>query len=226
MKKNILISFSGGLDSTTLLAYYLDKGFDVSVVSFTYGSKHNKYENKAANDLLLFYRELYQKPIPSFFIDLSKIFQSIKSNLLLSGGAIPEGNYKDTTMQQTVVPGRNLIFSSILSGIAESNKITSIGLGVHAGDHFIYPDCRPAFIQSLNETIKYSTDNKVQVHCPFLHKTKTEILRIGLELKVPYHLTRTCYKNQPTPCGKCGSCDERLSSFAELGIKDPIIYEK
>jgi 7-cyano-7-deazaguanine synthase len=127
-----------------------------------------------------------------------------------------------------VVPARNLIFASILAGYAESIDAGIISLGVHGGDHHVYPDCRPAFISSLNSTVMWATDCKVRVDAPFLYNSKAEILRIGLDLKkvtVPYHLTRTCYKDQVMSCGKCGSCVERLEAFAEVGMIDPIKYE-
>jgi len=131
-------------------------------------------------------------------------------------------------MQATVVPARNLIFSSVIAGYAESVGAGAISLGVHSGDHHIYPDCRPEFVSSLNTSVLLATDKKVRVEAPFLNYTKAEIIKTGLNLKsveVPYHLTRTCYKDQELACGKCGSCFERLEAFEELGLTDPIKYE-
>ena len=219
--KKILISFSGGLDSTTLLAYCLNEGMEVHAVSFSYGSKHNKYENEAAKRIIEHYK------IPFHFFDLTSIFNSFQSSLLQSGGPIPEGHYQAESMRQTVVPARNMIFISILTGLAESLKIPIIGLGVHAGDHFIYPDCRPGFIRPIRKAIFEATDNSVQLFTPFLMLTKKEIIDLSWSIvdEIPYHLTRTCYKDQEKACGVCGSCQERLEAFKLVGIPDPIQYE-
>ena len=155
------------------------------------------------------------------------VFEGFKSNLLQSGREIPEGNYEHESMSKTVVPGRNLILASIMAGLAESIEADFVALGVHSGDHHIYPDCRPEFIRYLADTVNSSSDNQVQVIAPFLDLDKTKILKLGysFDTQVPYHLTRTCYKDQPHSCGKCGSCTERLEAFATLGRPDPVKYE-
>ena len=225
--KKIVIGLSGGMDSATLLGILLEQGCEVHCCSFYYGSKHGIWENRAAENLIDFYQNK-QFPVFGHFINLTEAFQGFDSSLLKSGGEIPEGNYKAENMKSTVVPGRNMIFASIMAGLAESINAEVIALGVHAGDHFIYPDCRPDFINSLHKTIHYSTDKKVTVMAPFLDLDKTAILKIGIGLKVPvpYHLTRTCYKDQELSCGKCGSCIERLESFSNLQLTDPIKYQK
>jgi len=220
----IVISVSGGMDSSTLLGKYLYEGFEVYPVSFTYGSKHNKYENEACKRVCEYYGF---KNVP--LINLDFMGQLFESNLLSKGGDIPEGHYTEKTMTKTVVPGRNLIFASIVAGYAESIGASYIGLGVHAGDHAIYPDCRPEFIENLNNTILTSSEGKVTVSAPFLYMTKEDILVIGYglgEYQVPYELTRTCYKDQEKSCGVCGSCVERLEGFKHIGVEDPIEYEK
>lgn len=221
--KKVVLSLSGGLDSTTLLAYYLAKNYEVLPVIFNYKSKHNKYENKAAFNVCKYYSLNYR------FVEMPFINELFKSNLLSSGEEIPEGYYTDATMSQTVVPGRNLIFLSILAGYAESVEAGVVAVGVHAGDHAIYPDCRAEFIYSANTTIFLSSDSKVIVEAPFLYLDKTKILELGYSLPShyipPYNLTRTCYKDQELSCGKCGSCTERLESFENIGRKDPIKYE-
>ena len=222
----IVLSLSGGMDSGTMLGYYLAKGHEVFPINFTYGSKHNEFELKCAYHLCGHYG--LRKGLPS--IDLNFIGDMFTSDLLKSGGDIPEGHYEDESMKATVVPGRNLIFASILAGYAESIDATHIALGVHAGDHHIYSDCRPEFIESLKTTINKSSDGKVGVLAPFLNIDKTQILKIGCELPeefvVPYQLTRTCYKDQEDSCGRCSSCVERLEAFASLGKVDPIKYQK
>lgn len=225
--KKIVIGLSGGMDSATLLGYFLEQGFSVHCCMFTYGSKHNKWENEAAKNIIEFYQSK-GFPVDWSAFDLSNVFVNFKSDLLLSGGDIPEGHYEEDSMKRTVVPGRNLIMSSIMAGLAESIGAGNIALGVHSGDHHIYPDCRPGFVTALRTVIEQSTETKVSVITPFLYLNKAKILEIGYKLHpiVPYHLTRTCYKNQPLACGKCGSCQERLEAFEKLGIKDPIEYEQ
>lgn len=218
----VVLALSGGLDSSTLCGYYLENGFEVVPISFSYGSKHNKYENQAMYDVAEYFG--LSKPK---LIDLNFIGQLFRSDLLLSGGDIPEGHYTDESMTATVVPSRNLIFASIITGYAESVGADAIALGMHGGDHHIYPDCRPSFVSALNTAVILSSDGKVKVDAPFLYYDKTEILRVGMGLekfKIPYHLTRTCYKNQELSCGKCGSCVERLEAFSENNLEDPILY--
>jgi len=224
MLNKIVISVSGGMDSSTLLGLCLNKGWEVYPISFTYGSKHNKYENDACKKVCEYYGF---KNVP--LINLDFMGQLFESNLLSKGGDIPEGHYTEKTMTDTVVPGRNLIFASIIAGYAESINANMIGLGVHAGDHSIYLDCRPDFINKLEAVIMSSSGNKIRVFTPFLHITKKDILEIGYNLdkfSVPYELTRTCYKDQEKSCGKCGSCVERLEAFKHIGVEDPIEYEK
>jgi 7-cyano-7-deazaguanine synthase len=224
-KTVVLLALSGGMDSATLLGYYLSNNYNVLPISFYYGSKHNKYESICVEQLLKHY-----KINTSFKINLDFIGNIFKSNLLHSGDDIPEGHYEDKNMKLTVVPGRNLIFASILAGIAESYNADIIALGVHSGDHEIYPDCRKEFIDSLNKTIQLSSDGKVGVQAPFINFHKKDILKIGYNLddpfKVPYEYTRTCYKDQVLSCGCCGSCSERLEAFEQIGKIDPIEYHQ
>lgn len=216
-----LVSLSGGMDSATLLANSINAYGkpNVEAVGFTYGSKHNSYENKAAEALALYYE------VPYRLIDLTQVMAGLKSNLLKAGGEIPEGHYEQDNMSLTVVPGRNIIFLSVLASIAMSEKFNYVTIGVHAGDHHIYPDCRPEFIRQMGWAIFYGTDSKVQLLTPLLHFTKAGILEAGLKMMVPYHITRTCYKDQPVACGKCGSCVERREAFSLQKATDPIPYE-
>jgi 7-cyano-7-deazaguanine synthase len=224
--KRVVMGLSGGMDSATLLGILLGQGLEVHCCVFYYGSKHGHYENIAASKVLDFYKSR-GFPVRGYPIDLRIAFVAFNSNLLVTGGPIPEGHYNDENMKSTVVPGRNLIFSSVMAGLAESLEADAIALGVHSGDHHIYPDCRPDFIYSLEETVRFSSDGKVMVITPLLNMNKTSILKAGYSLNptVPYSLTRTCYKDQRYACGKCGSCVERLEAFKNLGLDDPIIYE-
>ena len=216
-----IVSLSGGMDSATVLALALEKGREVLAVGFTYGSKHNRYENEAARKIAEHYAVSFR------LLDLTPIMGEFRSDLLLSGGEVPEGHYAEEAMRRTVVPFRNGIFCSILAGIAGSVEAGELWLGVHAGDHFIYPDCRPEFVLHMETAIRKGLDrDEFRLKTPFLQCTKQDILHAGFNMKrqVPYELTRTCYKDQMPACGKCGSCRERLEAFQLLGKADPIEY--
>ncbi len=223
MKSKIVVSLSGGMDSVTLLCYYLDQGYDVYPMIFTYGSKHNMFENMAARNICNKFSLDYK------FINLEYMNTLFKSNLLKSGGDIPEGHYEEESMSKTVVPGRNIIFIANMAGYAWSVGAKEIAIGVHTGDHAIYADCRKEFIDAMNNAVYLGTDKNIIIQTPFQYLDKAGILNIGYNLKnikVPYELTRTCYKGQEISCGKCGSCTERLEAFHIIGRKDPINYEE
>lgn len=218
-KLGSVISLSGGMDSATLLAMCQASALPNLAVSFDYGSKHAKYEQECVRELCKHYSvELIQ-------INLRNVGGLLSSNLLLQGGDIPEGHYEDESMKLTVVPGRNMIFISILTGIAQSRGAGEVALGIHAGDHAIYPDCRPEFFNSMKQTIAFSTEGQINLVAPFLDMNKISILKWGIDHSVPYQFTRTCYKNQPISCGKCGACQERLEAFLENDQTDPITYQ-
>jgi len=215
-----IISLSGGMDSGTLLGDSIDRGKKIEMaVSFGYGSKHESHELVAAYALAGHYG------VPIKRINIARVLQDFRSALLKTGDDIPEGYYEGENMRQTVVPGRNMIFTAILAGLAESVGASEVLLGVHAGDHFIYPDCRPEFVIACARAVAFSSDGKVHLTTPYLDGNKETIIRRGVEIGVPYSLTRTCYKDQPIACGRCGSCQERLDAFAKVGITDPIAYE-
>lgn len=225
--QKVVMGLSGGMDSATLLGILLEQGAEVHCCSFYYGSKHNKYEQEAAKKIVRYY-QLHDKPVHLYLFDLTDVFVPFTSNLLLSGGDIPEGHYNDESMKLTVVPGRNMIFTSIMAGLAESIGATEVALGVHAGDHHIYPDCRPEFIKALDLAVYLSSDRKVEITTPLLYFNKATIVTIGqfnLKILVPFDMTRTCYKDQEFACGKCGSCRERLEAFQISQVLDPITYE-
>ncbi len=214
-----IVSLSGGMDSATVLGRAIAVGREVECFGFVYGAKHNKYENAAAKALADHYK------VPFWLIDLSGAMAGFKSNLLLSGGEIPEGHYEAPSMSLTVVPGRNSIFATVLLGLAQSRGAEQVWLGIHAGDHAIYPDCRPKWFSALSDLYQAASEGAVRPVAPFIGHDKGEILKEGLAMKVPYHLTRTCYKDQPISCQKCGSCTERLESFQKCGAVDPIPYQ-
>jgi 7-cyano-7-deazaguanine synthase len=227
MKMKTMLALSGGIDSTTVLTWLVNHGHAVHCCLFHYGSKHNKFELAAAKNVYEYYSKNYPDKILGITeVDLTTIFVKCKSNLLEGQGQIPEGHYNDANMSKTVVPARNMVFLSVMAGLAESYELDSIAIGIHQGDHHIYPDCRPEFFFAMKEAVLRGTDGKISAIAPFLKLNKAQIVEYGLKHGAPYHLTRTCYKNQEKACGKCGSCTERLEAFEKNGVPDPIEYEK
>lgn len=224
--KRIIIAMSGGLDSTVLLGWAITLGYDdVVCINFQYGSKHNPYELKSFFNVINYYQR-YGASIRHDVIQVPNLFIG-PSGLLKGGDRLSSGSSSTEALKQSVVPGRNLIFASILASMAEAYGIGTVALGMQSGDHEVYPDCRPSFVHSLKETIEQGTDGAVEILAPFLNMDKKEIISLGVSQipQVPYHLTRTCYRDQQIACGTCGSCLSRLKAFNDLGIKDPITYE-
>ena len=217
MEKDSVIIISGGVDSITML---YDKKESIALgISFDYGSNHNSREIPFAK---LHCKRLGIKHIT---INLEFVHQYFKSSLLDGAEAIPEGNYNDENMKSTVVPFRNGIMLSIAAGIAESNNLKNVLIANHAGDHTIYPDCRPEFINSIDKATQAGTFAKVKVLAPYTNITKTDIAKIGKKLGIDYTETWSCYKGGEKHCGKCGTCVERKEALAGAGIDDTTEYE-
>jgi 7-cyano-7-deazaguanine synthase len=213
----VLHVYSGGLDSTVALASLIAGG-GVSCVNFSYGAKHNEKERWAAIDICL----LYQATLTQINIDLSMF----KSSLLRGGEEVPEGHYTDESMRSTVVPFRNAIMLSYAVGLAESWEYDAVSIGVHGGDHAIYPDCRATFFEGFVQAAAYGTHRNIKVLTPLLRLNKTEIVRLGARLKAPLEMTWSCYKGGVRHCGKCGTCVERREAFKLAGVKDHTLYEE
>jgi len=215
--KKAVVTFSGGLDSTTLL-YWSAKQYEVSALTFDYGSKHNKMEQEAAAKITRLLN------IPHKIIKLPFINELFESSLLKSGAEIPEGHYEDSSMRSTVVPFRNGIILSIAVGYAESIGAKNVFYAAHAGDHAVYPDCRPEFLNAISDAARHGTYLNIAIKDPFIDMTKKEIVTLGKELGVPFELTYSCYKGGVLHCGKCGTCVERKEAFQLAGIHDPTQY--
>ncbi len=213
--KDIVILYSGGMDSSVALHRYADR--IQLAVSFNYGSKHNTREIEFAA------RNCKTLGIEHRVIELDLNKMGFVSDLLQSGGKIPNGHYADANMIKTVVPFRNGIMLSIAAGIAESFQCNKLLISNHAGDHTIYPDCRPDFIQSMNDAIRYGTYNNIEILAPFTRMTKRQIALIGKEIGVPFENTYSCYNGQEIHCGTCGTCVERKEALEGF---DPTKYQK
>lgn len=217
--KKITLIYSGGSDSFTLLHHALNQNFSVDCITFNYGQKHVKEIDFAISVC----KELNLKHTLIDIGDPSAIFGS--SSLVDRDNKIPYGSYKEDSMKSTIVPNRNMIFISYAIAYSIANKINEVWYGAHAGDHFIYPDCRPEFLQSMDVAAGLCDPSEVSVKGPFINFNKGQIFKIGIDLGVDYSKTWTCYEGQESACGKCGSCVERLEAFADNNTSDPINYK-
>jgi 7-cyano-7-deazaguanine synthase len=221
MKKAVIVA-SGGMDSATLAYLYKSLGFDLILVGFNYGQRHKKelsYLEKLGERL----------SAPVRIVDLQILSQVLHGSSLTSGDVdVPDGHYAEETMRATVVPNRNAIMLSIATGIAVAEGASVVATGVHAGDHYIYPDCRPQFIDALSLAFQYGTEGHAPgdfaLVAPFVELTKADIAGMGHELGVDYSITWSCYKGGEIHCGRCGTCVERIEAFLDAGVEDPTDY--
>ena len=225
-----LVLFSGGLDSTTALAMAIDKyGKDnVVALSISYGQKHKK-EIEASNKIAKYYG------VEHIYLDLAKIFEYSNCSLLEKNNMdIPNGEYSEQLKENggdtlsTYVPFRNGLFLSSAASIALSKNCDIIYYGAHSDDAALnaYPDCSKEFDDAINKAIYVGSGNKVRVEGPFVNLHKSDIVKIGTKLNVPYELTWSCYNGNEKACGKCGTCLDRIKAFEANGLKDPIEYEE
>lgn len=215
MKKSVIV-LSGGMDSTTLLYQLIKEGKEVKAISFDYGQKHKR-------ELVQATKTCAKLEIDHKIVDMTFLSELVSDSALTSDEEVPEGHYEDENMKRTVVPNRNMIMASIAIGWAVNEDYDEVALGVHAGDHAIYPDCRPEFVHALNEVAKVANYKAIEIYAPYLHVDKGDIAIIGNELGVDYATTHTCYKGGEKPCGKCGACQERAEAFEKAEVVDPTV---
>ncbi|MFC8465981.1 7-cyano-7-deazaguanine synthase QueC [Streptomyces sp. NPDC057250] len=214
------VVFSGGMDSTTLAAHYHHAGNRLLLLSFDYGQRHHR-ELQAAATVARHYRAEHH------VIGLTAVGALLPGSALTDPAVpVPDGHYAEPTMRATVVPNRNAIMASITAGIASARGAAVVALGIHAGDHAIYPDCRPEFLTALQACIDAALDGfpTPTVEAPFLHHTKTDIARLAAQLDAPLALSWSCYNGGALHCGTCGTCVERREAFADAHLIDPTQY--
>lgn len=241
MKKLAVLSLSGGMDSTCLLIHLLQLGFEVHCISFDYGQKH-KIELERAKENILYLNTQGFK-VSQQIVDLSSIMGLFESALTTPGIDVPEGHYEQDNMKLTVVPNRNAIFSAIIYGYALSlatkfDTTVDISLGIHSGDHAVYPDCRPEFRTALEYAFKIGNwgSEKVSYYVPYLEGNKTSILEdclgncvvLGLDFDTILRNTNTSYNpdSEGRASGKSGADIERIEAFINIGRKDPVEYQE
>jgi len=218
MPQKVVVIYSGGMDSFTVLHKAIQAGHEVYALSFNYGQRHVR-ELECAKAVC---KELN---IPHKVVDISAINQILAGSSLTDNIDVPEGHYAADNMKSTVVPNRNMILISLAVGYAVSLHAEAVYYGAHSGDHFIYPDCRPEFVQKMHDVCQIANYEPIAIISPYLHESKIEILRDGLAMGLDYGKTWTCYNGREHACGKCGSCQERLEAFALNHAVDPLSYE-
>jgi len=254
MKKQAVLSLSGGMDSSTLLLHLLANGYEVTALSFDYGQKH-RVELERAQQLVEYlntnWNNDYYYPVKHQVIKLDGLQQLLNSALVEGGDDVPEGHYEQDNMKETVVPNRNKIFSSLIQAVAlsianKNNTQCYIAMGIHSGDHAIYPDCRQEFRDADMEAFRIGNweAEKVLIYTPYLLTDKFGILqdglecceKLGLDFDEVYKRTNTSYKPIPISMDggqgwvewfsdyKSASSVERIEAFIKLGRPDPVAY--
>lgn len=213
---------SGGMDSITLAYRLRADGYDLHMLTFNYGQRHVKEIDSAH-----YFANLLGAKIDT--IDISNIKPLLKGSALTDEEiAVPHGHYAEESMKQTVVPNRNAIMISMAWGVAVAESADLVALAVHSGDHHIYPDCRPAFIDSMNAALRISMEGHrtegLHIYAPYLTVDKAAIASDGKKLAVPYEKTWTCYEGGDIHCGQCGACVERQEAFHLAGVTDKTAY--
>lgn len=215
--KTILI-YSGGLDSTVLLYKLKSEGCDVKALSINYGQRHSKELDFAK-------RNCENLGVEHKVVDLSSLKPLLGgSSQTDTNVAVPEGHYAAENMKLTVVPNRNMLMLSVAAAWAIAEKADTIAYAAHSGDHAIYPDCREEFVDALNKALGLADWHTVQIERPFINISKSDIIKLGNDLKVPFADTWSCYKGGEKACGVCGTCYERRESFVEAEVIDPTPY--
>jgi len=218
-EKRVVVLLSGGIDSAVLM-YSLIAFHEVWPLTIGYGQRHGKEVIAARNLcgargewLLLRWK----------YLNLSSLGTLLPS-ALTGEGDIPVGVYDKETMSQTVVPNRNMILLALAAGYAEGLGAKHVAYAAHGGDHYLYPDCRPEFVDSVGKTIELGTGGKVKLLEPFVNKSKADVVALGRKLNVPLKLSWSCYQGGEFHCGVCGTCTERREAFEKAGVADPTRY--
>ncbi len=216
-----LVVCSGGLDSVTLAHQVAAAGRLGRLLSFDYGQRHRKELDFAA-------RCAARLGVGHDSVDLTAIAPFLKGSALIdsAAGAVPDGHYAEESMRVTVVPNRNAIMLAVAFGIAAGAGFDRVAAAVHAGDHFIYPDCRPAFIDAFRAMQATALEGmwRIGLFTPYVRQSKADIVRQGAALGVPFAETWSCYKGGAEHCGRCGTCVERREAFHLAGVTDPTRY--
>lgn len=213
-----VVIYSGGMDSFTVLHRALRENREVHALSFNYGQRHVR-ELEVARQVCA------ELGIPHQIVDITAIHGLIDNSALTDASReMPAGDYAEDNLTSTVVPNRNMVLLSLAIAKAVNIGASRVDYGAHGGDHVLYPDCRPQFVEAMNAVAAIANFSPVEIHAPYLKRSKSEILADGLAMGLDYAKTWTCYEGGQHACGRCGSCRERLAAFAANGASDPLTY--
>lgn len=214
-----IVVCSGGLDSVSLAYKIASENELLRLVTFNYGQRHQKEIDfaRASADRL---------GVPCDVVDIRPIGKLLGGSALTDDIDVPDGHYAEDNMKVTVVPNRNAIMLSVAFGIAAAQQADAVATAVHGGDHFIYPDCRPGFIDAFEAMQRQALEGyaDVQLYTPFVNSPKSAIVAEGAKHNTPFEETWSCYKGGETHCGRCGTCVERREAFHLAGVADPTVY--
>ncbi len=221
--RGVLI-LSGGIDSSTLLYYLLKEGYEVHALTFYYGQKHFK-EIEYSKRIVKEAKKVGK--VEHKVVDISSIHELIAKGALTSNEDVPKAFYTEEVQRRTIVPNRNMILLSIAAGYAVKIGAGEVFYAAHKSDYSIYPDCRKEFVKALDTALYLGNLwTPVELRAPFVDMTKAEIVKLGLELKVPYEHTWSCYEGGERPCLSCGTCLERTEAFLLNNAKDPLLSDE
>ncbi|SMF05509.1 7-cyano-7-deazaguanine synthase [Xaviernesmea oryzae] len=215
-----IVVCSGGLDSVSLAHKIAAEHELLGLISFDYGQRHRKeldFAGACARRLGVFHQ----------IIDMRSIGRELSGSALTDDVDVPDGHYAEETMRITVVPNRNAIMLSVAFGVAAARQADAVAIAVHGGDHFIYPDCRPGFIDAFQTMQDHALDGyaSVRLLAPYVNGSKADIVADGARHGTPFAETWSCYKGGERHCGRCGTCVERREAFHLAGVEDPTDYE-
>lgn len=214
---------SGGMDSVTLAYLLASEGYGLHLISVDYGQRHRKE---------IEYAKLCATRLGASFdvADISAVGRLLSGSALTDDVDVPHGHYASENMAVTVVPNRNAIMLTIAYGVAVARNSALVAAAMHAGDHYVYPDCRPEFVESFEAMQKRAVegfgDPSLRLYAPFIHDTKAGIVEFGARLGVPFRDTWSCYEGGELHCGLCGTCNERREAFELAGVPDPTEYRE
>lgn len=215
---NVILTYSGGIDSTVLLYQLLGDGAHVRCLSFDYGQRH-RVEIQHAADICA------RLGVENRIADFKPLAFALNGSSQTSPDIdVPEGHYTDASMARTVVPNRNMLMLATATAWALATDASAVAYAAHAGDHAIYPDCRPEFAASMASAMALAGSTAIALVRPLIEMTKSEIVALGSRLGVPFERTWSCYKGLDKHCGKCGTCVERREAFADSHVPDPTEY--
>ncbi|MEV6905957.1 7-cyano-7-deazaguanine synthase QueC [Amycolatopsis sp. NPDC051071] len=220
--RHAIVIASGGLDSTVLAYWLAARGAKLTLLSFDYGQRH-RVELEHATEIARLLN------CPHEIIELATLGRLLSGSALTDVGVpVPEGHYTDESMRATIVPNRNAIMLDIAVSLAVVRKADVVAFGAHAGDHTVYPDCRPEFVERFTRSARVANegllDDDFEILAPFITQSKTDIVRVGAAFDVPFEKTWSCYRGGTMHCGTCGTCIERKEAFQQNSIPDPTIY--